>query len=573
MIQNKYSITPLTGFAIISSISVTLTLLLHYYNHFWYPPDDGAYAHVADRILAGDILNWDVHDIHMGYINFINALSLKIFGAEMVSLRIPLVILGVVQSLILFRIFQPKGLITAFMASVIITAFSFIQFLNPTANWYGLFLTISVIYCLDWRPAQPSYRIVTIGFLLMLLFLFRQLTGIITTMGVLTFLLFRAHENIPLKDSILSKFLFVIMLSGLSGYLAYTASTSVFFIFGLGPIVLIVIGLYRITVNNHKTLKMIIQLLTGGICAAAPLVIYHLYHGSVSRWYEDVVLSALLLTKLSFIETMQYSDYIIYNLFAVFSKPSWAVFLNSFLWISLVLVAFFTAIFLSLRLLEKNSDPQKIPALPMISIFYALVSIHFQIPIYLFYSAGLSLCTLLWLLYDGSIAKKTFIILCLSLLSFTAIYYHSGQPASRSVRDILQGVRTESAEAFLGGNVNLWIEPKDAALYYHIKALIHEKVGDKDTIFAFPSNPEIYFIAQKQNPFRFFNMAFGILSEEQYEDVLSSLKNNPPRLVFYTPSDKYNTPYTQDIARYIGAHYDLIDKRDGIEIYQLRKAP
>ena len=56
---------------------VTSCLLYAFYDRFWYPPDEGNYAHVAERILDGEILNLQVQDIHPGYISFVNAAALR----------------------------------------------------------------------------------------------------------------------------------------------------------------------------------------------------------------------------------------------------------------------------------------------------------------------------------------------------------------------------------------------------------------------------------------------------------------------------------------------------------------
>ena len=42
-------------------------------------------------------------------------------------------------------------------------------------------------------------------------------------------------------------------------------------------------------------------------------------------------------------------------------------------------------------------DAIAIHPLPLIAMFYAVVSVHFQIPVYLYFTVGLSLASLLWL--------------------------------------------------------------------------------------------------------------------------------------------------------------------------------
>ena len=70
-------------------IIFNILILGHFHNRFWLPVDEGQYAHVAERILNGEVLNRDIQEL--GYINFLNAAALGIFGRNLVSMRYPLI--------------------------------------------------------------------------------------------------------------------------------------------------------------------------------------------------------------------------------------------------------------------------------------------------------------------------------------------------------------------------------------------------------------------------------------------------------------------------------------------------
>ena len=72
-------------------VTWTAAVLGYYHDRFWWPPDEGLYAHVADRVARGEVLNRDVQNIHPGYHALANALWLVLFGDDLVSLRYPLV--------------------------------------------------------------------------------------------------------------------------------------------------------------------------------------------------------------------------------------------------------------------------------------------------------------------------------------------------------------------------------------------------------------------------------------------------------------------------------------------------
>ncbi|MEZ5759074.1 MAG: hypothetical protein R3D86_12710 [Emcibacteraceae bacterium] len=548
----------------------SFSVLLHFYNHYWYPPDDGAYAHVADRILSGEILNLDIHDVHFGYINFINAAAFALFGNEMVSMRIPIVIMGLIQAALIFWLLNPKGPVVALCGVLVLSSLSFIQYLNPTANWYGLFLTILTIVAFQKIPENYKYKFLVIGYLLITLFLFRQLSGVITSMGAVCYILYSKAENISLKNAVISKLLFAVMILGLSGYLFMKVPASAIILFGLWPLSLLINGFFRVSVDNKTLLKILGKMLIGGILAAAPLLIYHIYHGSLSSWYNDTVISAMSLTELNFIQKRSFLDFLIFSVVSITKLPPFDVLLNNLYWILLILITPVLGIVSFLKICGRNQDRLMLSALPFIAIFYALVTVHYQIFIYLYYTVGLSLCAILWMWGSANALKRN----CMALLSFyictIALYFHAGQSSNRFIPQILRGERTAENEVFFAGNVGLWLRENEAATYHHIIDLVDKHVGQNETIFAFPSNSEIYYITGRKNPFRFFNSSFGIHKAEQYDDVMTTLKTNAPRMVFYTPDDKYNTENSLKIYQYIKSRYDLLETVGGMEYYLLR---
>ena len=56
--------------AFLLSMIFAVGVLAYCHNRFWWPPDEGVYAHVAERMLGGEVLNRDIQNLHAGYINF-----------------------------------------------------------------------------------------------------------------------------------------------------------------------------------------------------------------------------------------------------------------------------------------------------------------------------------------------------------------------------------------------------------------------------------------------------------------------------------------------------------------------
>ena len=167
----------------------------YFHNKFWWGPDDAYYGYIAQRMLAGDVLNKDFQTLHPGAIYFVNAFFMKLTDGDIVGMRYPLILITVLQTALVFLLVRPYGLLSAVAASVTLTAFSFIQFINPTANWYTLCIAVIVAYILTTSDAKTKRTLLTVGFLVGLCFMFRQLTGIFLSFAV-TIIIFIKNADI-----------------------------------------------------------------------------------------------------------------------------------------------------------------------------------------------------------------------------------------------------------------------------------------------------------------------------------------------------------------------------------------
>jgi hypothetical protein len=202
------------------------------------------------------------------------------------------------------------------------------------------------------------------------------------------------------------------------------------------------------------------------------------------------------------------------------------------------------------------------------AVFYALVSVHYQIPNYLFYTAAVSLAGLLWMTAGGPSWRRHLPVGLACALSAIGLYYHAGQPVSRGIWGALAGRQTPLVESRGLDRASLWMEASDIALYTYLVDLVEREVARDEAIFALPMNPELYFLTRRRNPFRFSTSAVGVRSDEQLKTVLDTLEREPPRLVFYRPDDYYNDPYAEKIVDFVRERYKPLDVRSGFEIYR-----
>jgi hypothetical protein len=555
-------------------------LLWFFHDRFWYAPDEGNYAHVAERLLNGEVLNLQIQDIHPGYINFANAAAFRVFGLDLLSLRYPLVFMAGIQAVLIFMMFYRSGRRRlAAVAAVAINALGVVNFLNPTSNWYCLFLVVLIACALIWIPRESRIRILVVGFLVGMLVLFRQLSGVLVCMGVVTCLLLEAqsadHAD-RVRRPIAARLLIVIMATGLGWYLAKNTDATGFVLFGLCPLLILGWLIMRTTVENSKVARIVGQLAIGGFVAALPLLLYHVVHGSLRAWLNDTIVNAVGLTKLPFMGLKLYGRLVVSGFTGLFQVRSFAELANALYWIALPLLAFVQGVVL-LRFLTRSTNAGPMTyTLPVLATFYAIVSLHFQIPIYLYYTVGLSTIALLWLVSINKSAVQYFVVCAAILLSSIAVYYHAGQPPTGSLADFFNGRRNISTLSNTPSSIphaTLKIDADERIRYSAILKVIESETTPRDSIFALPTNAELYFLSDRRNPFRFYNTALGIRTPEQLEQVKQTIINSPPKLVIHHASDKYNTAYSQELVRLVSERYDFLGETSGFAVYRSRQSP
>ncbi len=559
--------------AAVVALLATSCLLYAYHDQFWYPPDEGNYAHVAQRILAGETLNLQVQDVHPGYISFVNAAALRVFGADLVSLRYPIVLAGLAQAAVLFFVFPRQDPWRAAVASIALTALGAIQFLNPTAHWYCLALVTMLMAVLGTTRGphlQSARLLLAIGLLIGTIILFRQLTGFLVGIGALAFLLWDAGERAARRRAaLLGRALAATMAVALAAYLALATDISGLVLFGVWPLALLGRLASRPQASNREVARIAGTVAAGMALAALPLAAYHLWHGSVQAWADDVGPAAVALTRLDFFERNNFAALIYHAARQMVTTPSVPAILNGFYWVTLPLLAAVNG-FVVLRRIGRAGSTAALPVMPTLAVFYAVVSVHFQIPVYLYYSAGLSLASLLWLAPHASpLAARASVAVAL-VLAVTGVYFQAGQPASRGIAGILRGDRVLSMRASTLPHNSLRIDPEEGRRYASLVELIRREVPAGEAIFAVPSNAELYFMAERRNPFRFYNTALGVRSDEDLALVERTLRDDPPRLVTFNRDDKYNTPRSLRIMETVRTRYAVIGGIDSFEVYVRR---
>jgi len=561
--------TRLLAAGFLASLLANALLLAAFHDAAWWPPDEGNYAHVAERILDGAVLNRDVQDVHAGAINFLNAAALGLFGRSLAALRYPLALAALLQGCVLFYLFRSRGAWLAAAAAVVPVALGVLQFLNPTAHWYSLFLFVLIVACLQELPPARG-RTELLGLLAGTLFLFRQLSGVLVAIGLVAWLLAEPLSesgeapNKP-RDRLAARITLAVAALGLAGYLLRVADPTGFALFGAAPLALLLWALARPAAGNRRCLLTLARLSAGAAVAFAPLVLYHAFHGSLVSWYRDTVLAPARLAGMEFLDAQRFSSLVGRGLTALLAPASAVEAVNGLFFMVLP----FAAALLGLLVVLRRGTG--VGALPFLAVFYAVVSLHYQIPIYLFYTLGATLAGLLWLAGERGRRTRAAALAAVLALGAVGVAFHAGQPILRTWDHVMAGRREPLVPSGLA-RCGLRITREDRDLYAGLVALIERETSPDEEIFAVPSNAELYFLAGRPNPFRFFNFALGVPDRAAADAVVERLRRRPPRLVFYNPQDKYNTPLSREVMETVAASYELLGARGPFRIYRAPRA-
>ena len=57
-------------------------ILAAHFDRSWWPPDEGQFAHVAERMLEGDLLHREIRDPHTDYGHWLNAAALAAWHSK-----------------------------------------------------------------------------------------------------------------------------------------------------------------------------------------------------------------------------------------------------------------------------------------------------------------------------------------------------------------------------------------------------------------------------------------------------------------------------------------------------------
>ncbi len=572
MLTQNFRVQSLPWIAILITVMMlNAGLLWWYHDRTWWERDEGQLAHVAERILEGEVLHRDVQDVRPGYVNFINAMALYLFGPTLLSLRYPLTLIALAQSGLLFFLFRSHGAILAGTLSLSSVALGVLHFMNPNHHWYALFFTILLICHLIWTPRTSRWYLPLAGLLIVTVGMTRHLTGAFVGMGTLSFLLFaeaqESGKSMPFRQEWIGRLLCASMLVLLSLYLLRSTDFIAFLMFGLWPVGFLTWQLMTVTVSNNRTIHIFRGLCLGMVIGALPLLGYHAMNGSLAAMIDDNILRAFDVLNWDLGKKVKYWMLPLGGVTQFRNSPGLFNFLNAMYFLTVPFFAALNGFVLFLAIRRRTSNISL--ALPILAAFYGLVSLFIQIPIYLYWTSILSIAGSLWVLIAVRPKWKVPISAMLIVLSGISIVFQAGVPIRSSIMELIS---TEKPELFDSRNqlpkVDLWIRGDSLEAYKRVVRIIKQETDQDDYVFAVPNNAELYFMTERRNPFRFASTDHGVLNETEVQHVIKTLERLRPRIITFSPSSQRNTTHSLAIMQHVRQHSQLLLQDAFFEVYR-----
>lgn len=586
---------------LLAAVALSAYVIHRFHDRSWVAGDDGYYGHIAQRLLDGQVLHRDVQAMHPGYVYFVDAMALKAFGRRLVSLRYPLVALGVVQAAMIGALFLRRSPFAAGATAVTFTCLSYVLFPSPSVHWYCLFLLVAIVCALQWIPRGSAWRPLALGFLVVTLGLFRQLTGAFVAAGVVAYLLAEPRGEATGPDgadrprSVLAARLVVACLAlPVAAYVLMKGSWLGRGLFGLWAPAVLLLACYRAALGGRAVVRTLLLLAAGGAAAAAPMLFYHLATGSLGDWFNDSVVSAVRLADLEYVQVRRYGEMIGRAARNVVEFQDVRKVSNGVLWLALMFAPAALGVAV-LRQMARGTKSGTCPhPLPFLAVVYAPVAIHFEAPAYVQFVAAPVAAGLLWLVTEratrgttqrepATTFRRRFIaafappptvlatVLFAAGLSYVALRYQAGQAVARGHLGTVGGFEVGQFPVQSVHRLGLRISREDVNTYPRVLDVIRNHTRPGDAILSVPGGSEFYFLSGRRNPTPYPYIVYGVMDEASLSRTLETLRRDPPVIVIHTPDVSHNTPNTDRIMQDVRARYEPLGTFGRFDVYRIRE--
>ena len=181
----------------------------------WIPHDEGCLAQSAERVLEGQLPHRDFDEIYTGGLAYLGAAAMRVFGRELVSLRLLLYGAFLVFVPILYQVTRRfASPLVAGAATLTAVAWSFPNYFAGLPSWYNLIFTaLGALFVLKHVERGRRRHLFAAGVCAGLSFLIK-VVGLYFLFGVIFFLLYREAQLPAPGDAPRRRFSPLLVLKG-----------------------------------------------------------------------------------------------------------------------------------------------------------------------------------------------------------------------------------------------------------------------------------------------------------------------------------------------------------------------
>jgi len=546
-----------------------LFILIFFHASYIEIHDDGVLAYVASQLLNGSMLNRDVLSFHSGFLHFMHVLAFRLFGVDFVSLRYPLMLSTFVQIMIVYSIFRGRGIAFAVVSALLALSTSCILYNNPTGNWYTQLCFWCLCLILIKIPEDNKFRYLWSGTVLGFCFLFRQLTFAFLCLGYLSYLAADSQQQQKKVSErgdgtgvMISRV--ILFLAGLPFvfYALSGANPDGMLLFCLMPLFLHFRLASKAQLGIGQFLHQCLFTLAGAAMVLVPFVLYVSINCDLRLWLEQTFVAPFALYEAEFKKRMLFLWLPFFGFQEFLANPlNPVILLNVFIWSMLPFASFV----LGMAIFTSGSRFRSKP-LPVLALSYGMVAVHYEIPIYLIFTLAPTLTSLLFLAERKYERRSMVVALGLSVV---LLYYHAGQPQERGVPGVLRGTRLPS-EACQLPHCSLWVGHEVNERYLKLYTILKPMVADGSTFYAFPYNPELFFLLDVRPHVAGYHFVMDVRNREDLDRLIRRFEDDAPKVLVADLTDKAADRYAHELWDRIGPRYAHVDQVDTVEVLQLR---
>ncbi len=555
----------------------------------WIPHDEGTLGNSAERVLHGMVPHTDFVDPYTGGLSYLHALSFKLFGVSIWSMRFILLLFSLVSVLVAARVF--RSLLTpgaAALLTLLAAAWMTPMYFAGLSSWYVTFCGVGALACfLRYNQSGNRALLVVAGGLCGLSFLVK-ISGLYLICALVAGLIFVPSAKAdgaatgPKTVDLPVRSLRLLAAVGISGMVVLLIwkrlHAAEFLLFALPGCAVCMTGIIAEFRNNRPAERLgdlLRELALVCLGVAVPIALFclflydldglkDLYHGLFVLPFGRLEFSVLPPPGVwEYVFVIPYALLLGASIFApTRPAPKWLLLLTILvlavlisvapqaraydaIWGSLRPMIPLTVVFACVALLRFNDRPQNAKrnlfAATCALAFCSLVQFPVTHGIYFCYVAVFLIMALATLIrFVGLSYGRLHLSVAAFFLLFAVMLASQNPPYNQGER-VSPLAESYDLQNPRGG---IQVNQGEGLFYDFLVHFIQERTEGDTFIFAGPDSPEVYFLTGKQNLMPF---EYDFFFQGTDDDLLAMIDEAEVNLAVINTMPEFSYPYSADL--------------------------